>query len=264
MKRSDAARCTAWPPSTEPVKATKSTASLLMMLSVSACERCSTWNTPLGRPAAEKPCAKRSATSGVCAECLRITALPASRAGTMALTAVEIRVVPGRHDEDHAQRLVAHEAGEPLLGLDLHVGERPGGGADHVARALGEAADFAGRVADRPAHLTGEFLRDLRPARLHGLDEARADRGALGHGHVAPRHLRVARGAQGGFDLGGAGEMTFGDDRSVDGRDGSQIAHATRPLRCGSWIRMETIDRCLVWFCKRHFELCVSPISAAR
>src|SRR5450759_1608394 len=40
------------------------------------------------KPAVRKAAANRSATSGVCAECLSNTVLPASNAGTMALTAV--------------------------------------------------------------------------------------------------------------------------------------------------------------------------------
>jgi len=88
MKRSLAARVTAWPPWTEPVKATKSTCGWAISVSVSAWLRCRIWNTPAGRPAAAKPSRKASATSGVWCECLRITALPASSAGTIAFTAV--------------------------------------------------------------------------------------------------------------------------------------------------------------------------------
>src|SRR2546430_796386 len=51
MKRSAAARCTACPPSTEPVKATKSTSGLSIIPSVSSCDRWRYWNTPAGRPA---------------------------------------------------------------------------------------------------------------------------------------------------------------------------------------------------------------------
>ncbi len=88
MKRDEAARCTAWPPATEPVKATKFTRGSRMMRSVSSCEACTIWNTPFGNPAASKHSAKRSAHSGVCAECLRITALPAISAGITLFTAI--------------------------------------------------------------------------------------------------------------------------------------------------------------------------------
>ena len=50
--------------------------------------RCRTWNTPSGRPGLAKHSAKRSAHSGVCAECFRITALPAMIAGTTLFTAI--------------------------------------------------------------------------------------------------------------------------------------------------------------------------------
>ena len=46
-----AARCTAWPPATEPVNATKSTRGSRIARSVSAWLMCSAWNTPSGRPA---------------------------------------------------------------------------------------------------------------------------------------------------------------------------------------------------------------------
>ena len=59
-----------------------------MMRSVSSCEACTIWNTPLGKPAASKHSANRSAHSGVCAECLRITALPAINAGITLFTAI--------------------------------------------------------------------------------------------------------------------------------------------------------------------------------
>ena len=88
MKRCAAARCTARPPATEPVNATKSTRGSRMIWSVSSCEACSTWNAPLGRPAAARHSANRSAASGVCAECLSTTTLPAMSAGTTLFTAM--------------------------------------------------------------------------------------------------------------------------------------------------------------------------------
>jgi hypothetical protein len=63
-------------------------AGLLMRRVVSSCDRCRCWNTPSGRLAALNASAKRSAQSGVCAECLRMTVLPAASAGMTALTAV--------------------------------------------------------------------------------------------------------------------------------------------------------------------------------
>ena len=61
-------------------------------------------------PRPSRHSAKRSAASGVCAECFSTTTLPAMSAGTTLFTAMRIRVVPGGHGEDHAQRLAAHEA----------------------------------------------------------------------------------------------------------------------------------------------------------
>ena len=92
MKRVAAACWMACPAVTEPVKATKSTPPLSPLPATrrSACSwlQWSAWKTPAGREAASKACAKRSAHSGVCAECRRITAFPASSAGTTEFTAV--------------------------------------------------------------------------------------------------------------------------------------------------------------------------------
>ncbi len=88
MKRPAAACTTAWPPATEPVKATKSTPSEAIMAAAWSWEQCRYWNTPSGSPAALKASSKRSAHSGVWLECFRITALPARMAGTTAFTEV--------------------------------------------------------------------------------------------------------------------------------------------------------------------------------
>ncbi|MDT4885861.1 hypothetical protein FQZ97_1221480 [compost metagenome] len=88
MKRPAAARSTMAPPGTEPVKDTCWIAGAWINCSVSAWLRCRYWNTPSGRPASAKAATMRSAHSGVCAECLSSTALPASSAGITAFTAV--------------------------------------------------------------------------------------------------------------------------------------------------------------------------------
>jgi hypothetical protein len=88
MKRSVAARCTRSPPATDPVNATKSIPGLAISRAASPWEVCRVWKTPTGRPASSKPAAKRSAQRGVWEEWRRMTALPASRPGTIELTAV--------------------------------------------------------------------------------------------------------------------------------------------------------------------------------
>ena len=87
MNRSAAARWTARPPSTEPVKHTWSMRGSATTFATTPWSATSDWSRPSGRvPRAAS--ARRSATSGVWSECFRTTALPASRAGTRALTAV--------------------------------------------------------------------------------------------------------------------------------------------------------------------------------
>ena len=88
MKRPAAARSTARPPSTDPVKQTKSMPREPIIDWVDSWERWRNENTDSGRPARRAAASKRSAQSGVCALCLRITELPASSAGTIAFTAV--------------------------------------------------------------------------------------------------------------------------------------------------------------------------------
>ena len=87
-KRPEAARCTACPTRTEPVKTTAFASAAPASRSASASTKCRHWNTPAGSPAAAKAPAKRSAESGVKGECLRSTALPARIAGTTEFTAV--------------------------------------------------------------------------------------------------------------------------------------------------------------------------------
>ena len=161
MKRSDAARCTAWPPATEPVNATKSTRGSRI--------------DALGVRVTQVQSLEHAVRQARFAQALR-EALRAQRrlrgmlqdhrvAGHQcrhdAVHRDEIRIVPGGDREHDAERLAADEAREVLLRPRIDVGERVGRDRDHVARALERAAHFVRRVADRPAHLPRQLERDL-------------------------------------------------------------------------------------------------------
>ena len=84
--RDAAAATMAWPPSTDPVKATWPTRGSATIRATVAWSAWTYWNTPSGRPTAASPSAHRSETNGVCDADLSTTALPASRAGSTELT----------------------------------------------------------------------------------------------------------------------------------------------------------------------------------
>ena len=69
----------------------------------------------------------------------------------------EIGIVPWGDGQHQTKRLALDSAAEAFFRRWRHVGERFFGDGDHVARAFGETAHFAAAVADRAAHLPGEF-----------------------------------------------------------------------------------------------------------
>ena len=141
--------------------------------------------------------------------------------------------VPGRQVEDDAERLAADVALEAFLRPDIDVGEHLRRDRDHVARALLEAPHLARPVADRPAHLPGEQLRDARLVGDHRVDEGgrRSQRSATGT--LAPVALRRSRPLERAADGLVVGERPLGIDRAVDGGDDFQGgSHPDVPV-CG-------------------------------
>jgi hypothetical protein len=113
----------------------------------------------------------------------------------------QIRVIPGRDAEHHAQGFAVHEAREALLRARVEIRERLRRNRDHVARAFQRAAHLVGRVARGAAHLPGELFGDLRATLFELVAETREDGRAFFQRHVAPHPLRVARDAQQLVDL---------------------------------------------------------------
>ena len=101
----------------------------------------------------------------------------------------QVGIVPRRHHQHGAQRLAANEAAEAFLRFGHHVGQGAGGDADHVARALLEAAQLAGTEAHRAAHLPGQFGDYLVLHCQHGVHRLQAVAGALFEGQLAPGAL---------------------------------------------------------------------------
>ena len=86
---------------------------------------------------------------------------------------------------------------------------------DHVARPVERAVDFTRRIADRPAHLPCQLERQRIAMRFELIAKARADRGSLGDGRVAPRTLCMRRTPEHGVYLVGTGQGSFAIHRAI-------------------------------------------------
>ena len=140
----------------------------------------------------------------------------------------QVGIVPGRDDQDHAERLAPHEAGEAVPRLRAHIGQRLGRHLDHIAGPFLEAGDLARALAARPAHLPGDFLGDLAALGDEGVDRLAKQRLALGNRQMAPGRLRLTGADQGRPDFGRAGQRPLDIDAAVDRRDAFQrFAHAS-------------------------------------
>src|ERR1700723_2811998 len=82
----------------------------------------------------------------------------------------QVGIIPRRHDGDDAERYAFDPAVEAGLVGGLDGGERCRCQAEHIACALFEAADFAGRVAQGAAHLPGDFGGDVVRLGDEGVD----------------------------------------------------------------------------------------------
>ncbi len=109
------------------------------------------------------------------------------------------------------------EAGEARLRLDRDVCQGLGGRARHVAGALGQTADLARAVADRPSHLPGDLLGDRLGFAFEGLNEAFDDPCPFGDRHRAPSGLATAGGGQRRGHLRGLGERPLDIDAAIGG-----------------------------------------------
>ena len=132
----------------------------------------------------------------------------------------QVRIVPRRQHQHRARRLAPDEAAKALCRTGIDIGQRLRGDRHHVARPLLEAPHFAGRLADRPAHLPGDFLRDLFLARHEGVDKAVDDCGAAGDWHPPPLRLRAPGQLQRVMDVRVGRKRPLDIDAAVDGGNG--------------------------------------------
>ena len=87
----------------------------------------------------------------------------------------QIRIIPGRDSEHDAGRIAPDIALEAVFRGRHDRRQRLFGDADHVAGAFLETAELAAGIFDRPAHLPGQFRRDLGAHRQHGIDRGGAE-----------------------------------------------------------------------------------------
>ena len=105
------------------------------------------------------------------------------------------RVVPGRDDEDEAERLAGEDAAEAVAVLDHLRRQRALGDPGHVGGALAHAAHLAA-VADRAAHLPGELGDEVGVDPVEPGDALLDERDPLGERAGGPGLLRGARGGE--------------------------------------------------------------------
>ena len=134
----------------------------------------------------------------------------------------QVGVIPGRDHRDHAKRHSLDLPLEARLGPWLNRGERFGRHSQHVACALLEAADLAGRVADGTSHLPGDLRGDVVRLGDKGVDRPAENSAALRERHGSPGPLCALRGAERPIDVGGRRERPFDIDSAVDRTDGLQ------------------------------------------
>ena len=221
MKRSAAARCTAWPPSTEPVKATKSTRGSAISRAVCSCDRCSALEQAFRQAGRAQAVLEALGAQRRLRRMLQQHRVARHQRRYHAVDRDQVGIIPGRDREHDAERLAPQEAAESVLRPRVDVGERIGGDGDHVARALERAAHFAGRVVDRPAHLPGQLGRDLAACPPRSASQkARQIRARSATGVQPPAPLRLARLRERRVDRGIGCEFALAIHRAVDRADG--------------------------------------------
>ena len=123
--------------------------------------------------------------------------VPGDERGGHRVDCRHVRVVPWRHDKDHAMWHapdIAFERGVLAYG---DVRERLSGNRGHVACALVEPAELA-TIANRPAHHPGQFRHHLVIHGPHRGDTGHDQRGPLCQRPRTPCRLCRARPVRGG------------------------------------------------------------------
>jgi len=143
----------------------------------------------------------------------------------------QIGIVPGRDDEDDADRIAPDESVKAGFLADIEVLQRLGRDLDHIARPLLEAAHLAGRLRERPAHLPADLLGDLRLSGDEGVDRAAQHRLPLAQGDVAPLSRGLAGAGERRLDLRPGRQLALHIDAAVDRRHAFEGARHARLSR---------------------------------
>ena len=155
--------------------------------------------------------------------------VPGDQGGRDRVDGGHVGIVPGRHDEDDAERLALdHPAKAWALVARNRRREALLRNPDHVAHALLEAAELAA-IAHGAPHLLGELGHHLLVHREHRLEEFEDEGATLLHGEPAPLPLGRAGGRQGGVDLGLGGGAPAHQLLAVDGGDADDVGHGQVP-----------------------------------
>ena len=128
-----------------------------------------TWKTPSGRPHSRRPSASSKEVKGVTSEGLRITLLPAAKAGMQSPKEFVERIVPRADHADQAERAVAQDQ---LLALEHHRGRFDALVRQIVGGVLGPEAEGVGRR--RRSRRTGRPRRSCRSRRRSWRSRARS------------------------------------------------------------------------------------------
>ena len=177
---------------------------------------CSTCSTPVGRPAFARARGEALGAERRLRGMLEHDRIAGEQGRNHAVDRDQVRIIPGRDRQHHAKRFAPHEALEVELRPRIDVGERVRGNRDHVPRTFERAAYFVGRVADRPTHLPGQFLRDRVALFLEKFAEARQQRDAAHERDGTPGALRLARGSKRRVDFEWTGKRSLGVDTSIN------------------------------------------------
>ena len=182
-----AARCTAWPPATDPVNDTNRDPRIgdhardVVVVGVQELEHAggqACFGERLGVPPGDERRLLRH---------FQDDAVARHDCGNDRVHRRQVWIVPRRQHQHDAERLAADEAPEPFLGLDHDVGQRRLGDVDHVARAFLEPApDLERALRDGPANLPAQLGADVVGPIHHPRGHPPANRRPLGQGHAFP------------------------------------------------------------------------------
>ena len=187
-----AARSIDRPPSTEPVKLTKSKLLAAMSCDVRRVVEEDVLEHVFGNARLDKRTHHALPDQDGLARMLDDHGIPRHQCGGDRVDRRHVGIVPGRDDEDDAMGDALDPALETGAVLDNDRRQRVGRNRRHIVGALVEATELAA-VADRTSHLPGKLRHDLidhlvqaRNARKHKLD-------AVLDGPLGPALLRRTR-----------------------------------------------------------------------